>query len=942
MKPLEFKKQFRFYWIFVVLIIWIALFFRTHSLTNVPPGLQYDEVCNACDALRIGPNYWPVFFTDNYGREPLMMYLLAGVLRIWGVGTWSVRFPAALAGTLTIVITYVLTARFYNQRSALFTISLMAVSFWPVMLSRVGLRAVLLPMVQGLAVYALLRTLEQSSIHWAIAAGFSSGLLPYTYSIPGQVFPLILLAWGWIFVIRSGKGWRERWKVMLITSVITVSVAFPFANFAIRYPQLAYQRVNVLWYETGQLLAGNVLPVLPSARAVLGMFTFLGDPSWRYNLAGRPVFNPLSGALFYLGLLITLVQMRGLADILWLVWLLTMLLPAMLTGSAPSFWRATGALVPIFAMFGVGTDFIWERTSRLVHRPWKLLALFCVGMLLLGEAIDTWRDYFQVWGHHSEVCDIYEIGVSAAARFLSKYEDQSTPVWISHRYGWDKARDIFRIQSNYPGTVRWFNGEFGIVWPSSVHNHDVLLIFTKSAPPPNEFIKMLEPYLVYTESAWCGTPYLWVYRLPQEVLGTPPWEAEHPIRGRFADGIEILGYKAPTKAARGEKVEFTLYWRVPLEHHYEIADPPWIDVCLEDAQNFCWTTVSHFPAYPPQDWTPGDLFAEKFVISVPDDAPPLPVHFRVTQHTKQREIRFVWPNVAGVPLKVGLLNIDGRAFRSIDQGKALSSFGELLLLKADPGSSTVAGGTFLRVVLQWQAMATPKDNYGILFWWPTDRAQSSEMMFVDPIWANVYPTSFWEAGETVRSYHQVPVPDLPDGEYAICLKLLGSDQHLLEGAPVCLGPVKVTSRHHSFETPSPQFTLNAQLGDKIQLLGYDLKATEPLRGGSIEVTLYWQALDYISESYTVFVHIYTPDYTAILAQHDGLPAGGTAPTNSWLPGEFVTDSHLIHVGPDAQEGVALVGVGMYLSETGERLPVSGDGADAENRRILLRTIRVGP
>ena len=61
------------------------------------------------------------------------------------------------------------------------------------------------------------------------------------------------------------------------------------------------------------LQKGDAGPLLANIRDTLGMFTFRGDPVWRYNIAGRPVFDPLVGALFYLGLLVALWRVRRAA-----------------------------------------------------------------------------------------------------------------------------------------------------------------------------------------------------------------------------------------------------------------------------------------------------------------------------------------------------------------------------------------------------------------------------------------------------------------------------------------------------------------------------------------------------------------------------------------------------------------------------------------------------
>jgi hypothetical protein len=60
----------------------------------------------------------------------------------------------------------------------------------------------------------------------------------------------------------------------------------------------------------------------------------------------------------------------------------------------------------------------------------------------------------------------------------------------------------------------------------------------------------------------------------------------------------------------------------------------------------------------------------------------------------------------------------------------------------------------------------------------------------------------------------------------------------------------------------------------------------------------------------------------LAAQHDGLPAEGAAPTPGWAIDEVIADRHLVEFGQLAPGLYRLV-VGMYDSQTGQRLPVAG-------------------
>jgi len=130
------------------------------------------------------------------------------------------------------------------------------------------------------------------------------------------------------------------------------------------------------------------------------------------------------------------------------------------------------------------------------------------------------------------------------------------------------------------------------------------------------------------------------------------------------------------------------------------------------------------------------------------------------------------------------------------------------------------------------------------------------------------------------------------------------------------------------------------MGDSIQLVGYDLTplAVEP--GGSLSLTLYWQALEEMDTSYTIFVHL-IDEQGWIWGQNDGLPQGGALPTGTWLPGEFIIEERTILLSLEALPGEYLLEVGLYLLETGERLPVyDAQGLALGDRLLLSDRVRV--
>ena len=140
-----------------------------------------------------------------------------------------------------------------------------------------------------------------------------------------------------------------------------------------------------------------------------------------------------------------------------------------------------------------------------------------------------------------------------------------------------------------------------------------------------------------------------------------------------------------------------------------------------------------------------------------------------------------------------------------------------------------------------------------------------------------------------------------------------------------LGEVLLTAVAQQFEPPPIQRPVDAQFSNLARLVGYEVAVPAAYASQPLPLTLVWQATaDGGATSYTVFVHLVAPD-GRIIAQHDGLPAGGSRPTTGWVAGEYVVDVHdLVFRYPD-YSGPAKFVVGLYDAQTGVRLPLAGGG-----------------
>jgi len=120
-----------------------------------------------------------------------------------------------------------------------------------------------------------------------------------------------------------------------------------------------------------------------------------------------------------------------------------------------------------------------------------------------------------------------------------------------------------------------------------------------------------------------------------------------------------------------------------------------------------------------------------------------------------------------------------------------------------------------------------------------------------------------------------------------------------------------------------------QFGTHARLLGYDLNHED----GALTVALHWEVLQTLLPPHHIFVHLVTSE-RAVLAQSDDIPTTneGPAPTSTWRPNEYLTTHHRVA----ALQSLAnvVLHVGLYIPETGARLPASRAGQPAGDAATL--------
>jgi hypothetical protein len=138
------------------------------------------------------------------------------------------------------------------------------------------------------------------------------------------------------------------------------------------------------------------------------------------------------------------------------------------------------------------------------------------------------------------------------------------------------------------------------------------------------------------------------------------------------------------------------------------------------------------------------------------------------------------------------------------------------------------------------------------------------------------------------------------------------------------------------------FDRDFRLGEHIYMKEVRLSKTEIEPGDTVTLALLWETAERIDQDYTVFVHLLSAE-GELVAQQDNVPLFGIRPTYTWRVAEELEDPYHFQTGSDLEPGLYTLSVGMYDSDTFQRLPVYDSNGDRmPEDRIVVANIRVGP
>lgn len=487
----------------LIVIMALGAYLRLANLDSNPPEMTSDHVEKILDAQSILNGNPQVFFTNNGGREPIQFYLLALLSHVPGLRMdfFLLKFLTALEGLVTIPVMWLMGRAVIGDDEpelgnlvGLALAALVAVSYWHVMLSRLGLRIVLTTLFTGLVIIFFTRALRHNRRGDFILTGLALGFGLYAYQamrmVPVVIIAGVVLA-AIFYTIAHFIGKRAEWGLgkLIFNAAVLVGVSLvifvPLLGFSIQHPDDFWRRTqgrllgddviqttdangNIVQrlatiQERIDAFNANVPILLSNIRNALLMYNWKGDVAWINAVPNRPTMDTLTATLLIVGLaawVARMIRRRDVADWLLPIMLFIMLLPSALSIAYPienpSATRTSGSLPEAYLFAALPLALLAYGLWKVLRGRNGLIAGFgLAGVVVLLAFVMNRHTYFD--DYYESYLNSSPAPYSEAGRFLEGFAQSggstANAFMIAYPYWWDH-----RAVGIEAGLLDWPNG----------------------------------------------------------------------------------------------------------------------------------------------------------------------------------------------------------------------------------------------------------------------------------------------------------------------------------------------------------------------------------------------------------------------------------------------------------------------------------------------------
>ena len=440
---------------FLIAIVFLAAFLRFFHLGTNPPSLYWDEASIAYNAYAIlkagidehGTSF-PITHFLAYGdaKPPLYIYATTLSLAIFGLSEFAIRFPSALAGTLTVFSTYFLVKHLFkddehSRTLALISSLLLAISPWHLQLARAAFEANLghFFFIAGLTLFLV--ALKKPKYFFLSAIFFVATF--YTFNAYRIFLPPFLV----LLLVLFVKPLRHHLRFVFTAVLLGLVLMLPLIPFVLSHQaQLRFQEVSIfndldpivesnlrqqlnhhnlfsrLIYNRRLLFLGEFLKGYADNLTTDFLFVF-SDPEPRLSIKDTGSLYLIELPFLLLGLFV-LVRRRNRTSILLFVWLALAIVPSAIAHQTPHALRTLQILPTYQIIISLGL------VSLLADRPNLKPLLFTAYLLSFGYYLNLYYFYYPFTWSPS-----WQYGYKQLVAYTEAVKDQYDQVFIPQDLG---------------------------------------------------------------------------------------------------------------------------------------------------------------------------------------------------------------------------------------------------------------------------------------------------------------------------------------------------------------------------------------------------------------------------------------------------------------------------------------------------------------------------
>lgn len=338
-------------WEYVALvgITLLGAFYRFYKLDGILAEMGTDLPLKYGNIEQVLKGDNVIFFTSYPGREALFFYFASIPAKLFGLSHLTIKFSAAIVGTVTIPAIFFAGRRLFTAEAGLYAALLLAINHWHIILSRVGYRAILTPLFVVILAYLIARAADRRR-DWDFAiVGLWIGLGMWTYNawlVAPAAFLAALLAHA---IARRNLPFVTIGRFTIISGAAGFLAWLPLGRFILEQPDTYFGRVATRVTSEERALPTDLIGVfLDNVKRTLAMFNYKGDSVFVENVPYLREMEFVTAVLFIFGVALIVWRWRHGYNALAMSLFFVMLLPSALSiafpNEVPNSDRAAGGM----------------------------------------------------------------------------------------------------------------------------------------------------------------------------------------------------------------------------------------------------------------------------------------------------------------------------------------------------------------------------------------------------------------------------------------------------------------------------------------------------------------------------------------------------------------------------------------------------------------------